>query len=1048
MVTSLCTSDFHGYENKGIHPIGIQRLLTVSPVTNNKNYYVLKKSLLVYGVIGIKIHKNSPPQKLQDVLQILKNNYPHVDGFSRFGVVIAQTRKYSFHEQMTIRGLHLVGDVQDLALLWSHLSSGVTKIQNFNIDLCCLCWGGYSVTPDRVLAYLDFDEYVPLLSGKDEDDGSSFLTVENVIENRIVPAINLVSRELKQTEIETKIQLFFGERLEKGKNGLKKVSFHVHFFNVVVDVKDFKMMLKGLDTVKKRIWRQTSNGGWVYTDDPKNNIFDTTVYGGEKQLFRGPFCGKSGEVAPLLPVELHQVNDKWVVKSDIMEAKSSEELDTVKQEMIFRARITSPIIQEAGMFFADLSKFRETNNDSISRTDNSTFEPLISIKSDHLYKMTRGMIYQDVLPKWLQMRKKQASETGGLGYVPFTLDKNSVDDIPNPRTSYVRFITVPTDTYCSTDNSHFHSKQFKTPIRYHIDLHQCTIRQYCFACGTGGPLFHWLHTDGVITPMTEKQSDLTKEKFFLQLKDHRAVTFFAGFFRDFLLYNTVQDSVYVFNEEMKVWTSGPTANIVINRLIDKLNKLAQDHSVCQQEIVNRRLLEQLDVPRHSPEYKEEEKKLIKKSRKFLKKNTPFLSFSMAFRQKLMTDLRSIDLIFSVKEMNTFPHLIPMKNQHAFNVFTGDVVPCQKEHLFTSLLDVNLTDCEHDISVINEWFKQVTTGDQEKLVYVQQICAYMFTHLMHDRMFFVFKGSGKNGKSLLKELLLKSTTGAYSTDTRYKNLNQQYWEKRANSNVSSESASPESFQLIDKSILSTDDIEQTIIDAGKLKRLVAGEQISGRPLYGVPRPIFPRGKILWTSNHWPLLNGNDNALWERFSPIEFLGKWVQDPDMVNEKEFVFLQDNIKYTQILKMTDAFFTICVKELSTYYQTLESDQNDSPICLTPFPLPGYVKKLKSSIRAEQLPLASFVLSYTKETQNPLEFTPVAELFKDYLVFLENNNEGYLRKSTTRNLFERQLVTSLEVKVVKIQNESFAKLMMKERPAKKLCLDYDRVTADSTSVR
>lgn len=389
-----------------------------------------------------------------------------------------------------------------------------------------------------------------------------------------------------------------------------------------------------------------------------------------------------------------------------------------------------------------------------------------------------------------------------------------------------------------------------------------------------------------------------------------------------------------------------------------------------------------------------------------------VNFPASTRGKLVDELRNFAVRDSVEMMNPFSHLIPMKNGMIYDVFTGDTCEIQPSHYVTSILNAELTDDEADVALISDWFVETSTGNVQKASFLKLISGYMFTFLVHDRRFYVFKGSGKNGKGIHKQFLVNILSGAFNTAIRWKALNQGFWEKKANANTGAEAASPEAFGMANCSMLYTDDIEKIQVDAGKLKRTVAGEPMSGRPLYGKPVVISPRGKVCWTTNHEVLLPGDDNAVWERYCLISYNTKYVDRQELVCPAEFRFQQNNVRVSHLLSKLDAFFTVAVRALTSYYRSLEYDANTGvPSLLSSFPVPVEMMHAKADARAEQLPLANFVKNHTTASDQPLSWPLITELFEMYLHFLDDSNERRVRAETTQMSFVRQLLTSLEIK-------------------------------------
>lgn len=227
----------------------------------------------------------------------------------------------------------------------------------------------------------------------------------------------------------------------------------------------------------------------------------------------------------------------------------------------------------------------------------------------------------------------------------------------------------------------------------------------------------------------------------------------------------------------------------------------------------------------------------------------------------------------------------------------------------------------------------------------------------------------------------------------------------------EQATPESYELQNKTVYYTDDIMPIPLDANKLKRIVAGEEQSGRPLWGKPGSIHPRGKVLWTSNFDPNGPGEDNAYWERASYLPMLTKYVPAGGGVDPTRYRFEQNHVRYQKLLEKRNGFFSVTVKALATYYQSLEWDSiKRQPATLSSFPLPKVVETAVSEARARALPLAAFMKEYTKTGTHPLEYVKIEDLFQNYMLYLDNVNEQRTKRNTTQTSFVALLASSLEI--------------------------------------
>ena len=470
--------------------------------------------------------------------------------------------------------------------------------------------------------------------------------------------------------------------------------------------------------------------------------------------------------------------------------------------------------------------------------------------------------------------------------------------------------------------------------------------------------------------------------------------FIARYFRDRLIFHRERGVVYVFDEKTRVWLSGTSGTVCLGNMVDDLNKLYCRYMHARQ-LTNTVMTDD-------------------ESRKFISKNNVFLLISALQRSKLLNELQLYPMDMMLGEMNPNTELLPMSDGRSFNLFTGAIVDIKKTDYFTSLLNACIDDDDENIAKIEEWFNEITCGDKPQATYQKWISAYMLGFAMHDRKFFVCIGTGKNAKGLHKALLCKCSNGSHGTDPTWKGLNQSYWALTSNTSTGAESASPETFCMLDRTFFYTDDIGQVKIDCGKVKRIVAGEPIAARRLYGSPINISPRGKMFWTTNYDQLLEGEDNGIWERLALMKYSAKYVDRQEDVDHTKYRFLANRVRYDQILSLSNAFFTVCVRSLQKYYSSLELDPNTLyPVHLASFPTTPLMQQLKLEARARQLPLANFVQIYTRPTLEPLETVTVTQLFENYLIYLDSNNERKLRAQTTKLNFIEKLTHSLELNVI-----------------------------------
>ena len=182
----------------------------------------------------------------------------------------------------------------------------------------------------------------------------------------------------------------------------------------------------------------------------------------------------------------------------------------------------------------------------------------------------------------------------------------------------------------------------------------------------------------------------------------------------------------------------------------------------------------------------------------------------------------------------------------------------------------------------------------------------------EESFYVFTGSGANGKSKLMELL------KYSLGDLFKPMDiRLLTEKRS----SSSSASPE---LADKKGVRAcpfDEPKATDeINTGFMKIFTGGDMITARALFKEPIYFKPQFKPFLLCNHLPNIKSDDDGTWRRLKVIPFLSKFIKPSDAtkkmlkagLDESKGLFWADNSLSEKLPEWKEVFMGMLIK----YYQ------------------------------------------------------------------------------------------------------------------------------------
>lgn len=148
-------------------------------------------------------------------------------------------------------------------------------------------------------------------------------------------------------------------------------------------------------------------------------------------------------------------------------------------------------------------------------------------------------------------------------------------------------------------------------------------------------------------------------------------------------------------------------------------------------------------------------------------------------------------------------------------------------------------------------------------------------IRHEK-FYIFTGSGSNGKSKILELVQKAV-GDYYCILPISLLTQ----KRAASNTAQselERTKGRRFAVMQEPS------EGEKLNIGLMKELSGGDTILCRGLFKEPIQFKPQFKMIMTCNELPEVPSDDGGTWRRIRVVHFDSKFTETPDPNNPKEF--------------------------------------------------------------------------------------------------------------------------------------------------------------------
>ncbi len=188
--------------------------------------------------------------------------------------------------------------------------------------------------------------------------------------------------------------------------------------------------------------------------------------------------------------------------------------------------------------------------------------------------------------------------------------------------------------------------------------------------------------------------------------------------------------------------------------------------------------------------------------------------------------------------------------------------------------VEWTGLETQAPRFEQFMSEIFAGDTELIHFAYRLLGYSLTGSTRDHCLPILYGEdGRNGKSVLLRVL-KEVLGDYVGSIPSEVL--------LSGSANPSAATPYTMMLHGLRLAHCSETnEGFVINAGVVKSLTGGDELSGRPLYGNVVSFKPTHKVMLISNFKPHINSDDQAIWERVTLIHFTQRFVDNPTEPNE-----------------------------------------------------------------------------------------------------------------------------------------------------------------------
>lgn len=296
--------------------------------------------------------------------------------------------------------------------------------------------------------------------------------------------------------------------------------------------------------------------------------------------------------------------------------------------------------------------------------------------------------------------------------------------------------------------------------------------------------------------------------------------------------------------------------------------------------------------------------------------------------------------------------------------TGTLQPHSSDDRISKLAPVEYqegAECPRWIAFLEEIFE----GDRAKIDYMQKALGYTLTGKTTERAVFFLWGVGKNGKSTLLTVM-----GAILGDYHQKTPTETIMAKRNDGGIPNDIAALKGARLVTAS----ETEENRRLNVSKVKDMSGNEELTARFLHGEFFKFRPQFKLWLSTNHKPVIPGNDRAMFDRCKLVPFTYR-VPDDQIDKELE----------AKLLAESSGILNWLIEGCLAW-------QRDGLVA------PEAVVRATDDYRTEMDQLGSFFAD--RCILGPTSRAPAAALYSAYKAWCEANGE----KQNSANWFGRQL--------------------------------------------
>lgn len=341
------------------------------------------------------------------------------------------------------------------------------------------------------------------------------------------------------------------------------------------------------------------------------------------------------------------------------------------------------------------------------------------------------------------------------------------------------------------------------------------------------------------------------------------------------------------------------------------------------------------------------------------------------------------LVINEKEFNKFNHLLGAANG-IVDLRTGELEKAVPEYYITIKSPIAYNKEAAEPSRFIQFVNEICCNDVKLKEYLLRVLGYCLTGEIREQAFFVFYGSGANGKSVLVNIL-KHVFGMLSGGV----AQNAFIMKKGDSSINPSLVKNKNTRMV---FVSEANAGQEL-DSALIKSISGGDEIYIRALFRNHDSFNPHFKIIMTTNFLPNMNFSDDAMRRRAKIIRF------DNVFTGEK-----CDNELPKKLEAEAEGILKLLVDYAVKYYaEGLASFEPDS------------ISYNFNNFRAETDSVFAFTQEHIRRPENKNTYVQSSILYQYYQQYcVDNNFETKSQKAFTQSMnklgFETNMHTNRRV--------------------------------------